>query len=87
MKEYIVERVLEVADYVIENSCTVREAAKAFCISKSTAHKDLNERLPLLSQSLFQKASVVLQENWQERYIRGGEATKRKFEKLSGTNK
>lgn len=87
MKEYIVERVLEVADYVIENSCTVREAAKAFCISKSTAHKDLNERLPLLSQSLFQKASIVLQENWQERYIRGGEATKRKFEKLSGTNK
>ncbi len=87
MKEYIVERVFEVADYVIENRCTVREAAKAFCISKSTAHKDLNERLPLLSRSLFQKASVVLQENWQERYLRGGEATKRKFEKLSGTPK
>lgn len=87
MKEYIVERVFEVADYVIENRCTVREAAKAFCISKSTAHKDLNERLPLLSRSLFQKASVVLQENWQERYLRGGEATKRKFEKLSDTQK
>lgn len=87
MKEYIVERVFEVADYVIENRCTVREAAKAFCISKSTAHKDLNERLPLLNLSLFQKVSVVLQENWQERYLRGGEATKRKFEKLSGTPK
>lgn len=87
MKEYIVERVFEVADYVIENRCTVREAAKAFCISKSTAHKDLNERLPLLSRSLFRKVSVVLRENWQERYLRGGEATKRKFEKLSGTKK
>lgn len=87
MKEYIVERVFEVANYVIENNCTIREAAKTFCISKSTAHKDLNERLPLLSQSLFQTVSVVLQKNWKERYLRGGEATKRKFEKLGGAIK
>ena len=45
MKDYIEERVLELAAYVLETQTTVRGAAKHFKISKSTVHKDLTERL------------------------------------------
>lgn len=81
MKDYITERVLDVADYILKNKCTIREAAYAFCVSKSTAHKDLAERLPLLDKCLYEQVSCVLQENWDERYLRGGEATKKKYQK------
>ncbi|MCM1289801.1 MAG: sporulation transcriptional regulator SpoIIID [Corallococcus sp.] len=81
MKDYIVERVKDVAEYLVENKCTVREVGKAFCVSKSTAHKDLSERLPVLDKALFEKVCLVLDENWQERYIRGGMATKQKYKK------
>ncbi len=86
MKDYIVERVFDIANYVLKNSCTIREVAKVFCVSKSTAHKDLGERLPLLDLVLFEKVSAILQENWNERYLRGGYATKNKFEKLRQKN-
>ncbi|MCM1194958.1 MAG: sporulation transcriptional regulator SpoIIID [Corallococcus sp.] len=79
MKEYITERVTEIAHYLVENKCTVREVADVFCVSKSTAHKDLSERLPQLDKELYLSASDILKENWDERYVRGGEATKRKF--------
>ena len=79
MKEYIVERVREIAEYLVEHKCTVREVGKVFCVSKSTAHKDLSERLPELDQTLFEKVQEVLGENWDERYIRGGMATKAKY--------
>ena len=82
MKEYIAERVLDIADYVVKNKCTVREAGKAFCVSKSTAHKDLDERLWELDKVLYEKVSSVLEENWAERYIRGGIATQKKFAKI-----
>lgn len=86
MKDYIVERVFEIANYVVEKECTIREAAKVFCVSKSTAHKDLNERLPLLDFALFEKVSAILKENWNERYLRGGIATKQKFARLKNKN-
>ena len=38
MKDYIEERAVEIAEYIIENSATVRQTAKKFGISKSTAH-------------------------------------------------
>lgn len=79
MKDYIEERVLQMAQYVVEKKCTVRQAAAIFCVSKSTAHKDLSERLPLLNQNLYKKVSAILGENWQERYLRGGMATQRKY--------
>lgn len=86
MKDYIVERVFDVANYVLKNGCTIREVAKVFCVSKSTAHKDLNERLPELDFALFEKVSAILQENWNERYLRGGFATKQKFARLKNNN-
>lgn len=81
MKDYIAERVKDIADYLVEHKCTVREAAYAFCVSKSTAHKDLAERLPDLDRQLYNRVAEVLRDNWDERYIRGGEATKRKYKK------
>ena len=79
MKSYICERVLEIADYVLEHKCTVREVAKIFCVSKSTAHKDLSERLPVIDKQRYSQIAEVMTDNWDERYLRGGEATKRKY--------
>ena len=79
MKEYITERVLEIADYVLSNKCTVREVAKEFCVSKSTAHKDLSERLPQIDKLRYDQIAEVMSDNWDVRYLRGGEATKKKY--------
>lgn len=79
MKSYICERVLEIAYYVIEHKCTVRDVAKQFCVSKSTAHKDLSERLPVINRQLYASVAQVLASNWEVRYLRGGEATKKKY--------
>lgn len=79
MKQYIADRVLEEARYVLQNKATVRQTASTFCVSKSTAHKDLSERLFDLDADLYRSVAKVLAENWDERYLRGGEATKRKY--------
>lgn len=84
LKDYIVERVFDIANYLLDNNCTVREAAREFCVSKSTAHKDISERLYCLDRELFLKVSKIMNDNWNERYLRGGEATKRKFKKTDG---
>jgi len=80
MKDYIKERVLELAEYILENKATVRKAAKQFNISKSTVHKDITERLLLLNAALAKKAKEVLEENKANRHIRGGMATKQKYQ-------
>ena len=79
MKEYIEERGMEVAAYIIENNATVRQAAKQFGISKSTVHKDITERLTQVNPALAAQAGKVLQINKKERHIRGGLATKEKY--------
>ena len=79
MKEYIAERVIEIADYLLEHNLTIREVASVFCVSKSTAHKDLSERLPLLDREKYAQVSAALDDNWSERYLRGGEATRKKY--------
>ncbi|MBR5317336.1 MAG: sporulation transcriptional regulator SpoIIID [Lachnospiraceae bacterium] len=80
MKEYIEERVLLIARYIIDNNATVRQAAKHFGISKSTVHKDTTERLVQLNPALAMEARKVLNINKSERHIRGGMATKEKYE-------
>lgn len=79
MKEYIEERAIEIANYIIENNATVRQTAKAFGISKSTVHKDVAERLTQINPSLAAEARKVLDVNKSERHIRGGLATKEKY--------
>lgn len=82
MKDYIARRVTAIADYVIETKCTVRDAAARFGISKSTVHKDISERLKILSPKKAKLAKQILETNKSERHIRGGNATKIKYEKL-----
>ena len=80
MKEYIQERALAVAGYIIESNATVRQAARQFGISKSTVHKDITERLMQVNPALAKEARKVLDINKSERHIRGGMATKEKYE-------
>ena len=80
MKGNIEERAVTLAQYVIENRATVRAAAKRFSVSKSTVHKDLSERLPKFNRALYLQVKEVLEVNKAERHIRGGLATKEKYE-------
>ncbi len=80
MKDYIEERAVELANYIIENNATVRSAAKVFSLSKSSVHKDVTERLGKINPILAAKAKLVLEHNKAERHIRGGLATKHKYE-------
>ena len=80
MTETMEERACKVAVYMIETGATVRSAAKHFGISKSTVHKDLSQRLKQYNFALYLQARQVLDLNKQERHIRGGMATKRKYE-------
>lgn len=75
MKGNIEERACRLADYIIENRTTVRQAAQKFGISKSTVHKDIQERLPLYNRALYLRVKEVLEENKAQRHIRGGIAT------------
>ena len=79
MKDYIEERAVEIANYIIEENATVRQTAKRFGISKSTVHKDVTERLMQINPTLAGQARKVLDVNKSERHIRGGLATKEKY--------
>ena len=79
MKTYIEERAIEIANYMIENNATVRQAAKNFGISNSTVHKDVTERLEQINPALAAEARKVIDVNKSERHIRGGMATKEKY--------
>lgn len=79
MKDYIEERVLSLANYIISTNSTVRAAAKEFKVSKSTVHKDVTERLQEISPSLAAEVKTVLDINKAERHIRGGLATREKY--------
>lgn len=82
MREDLEQRACELAVYMIENRATVRAAAKRFGISKSTVHKDLTERLAWVNRDLYEQVKVILDVNKQERHIRGGMATKKKYQSL-----
>lgn len=81
MKEYIVMRVVDAAKYIVENKTTVRDAAKKLGVSKSTIHKDVSERIEEIDKALAKKVRVVLDLNLDERHLRGGESTKKKYVK------
>lgn len=73
------DRAVTLGTYILENQTTVRAAAKQFGISKSTVHKDVSERLPDIRPELAEAVHEILLRNKQERHIRGGLATKRKY--------
>ena len=76
MKDYIEERVLELAHYIINTNSTVRSTAKKFRVSKSTVHKDVTERLLEINPGLASEVKEVLENNQAERLLRGGMATR-----------
>jgi putative DeoR family transcriptional regulator (stage III sporulation protein D) len=79
MRNASYERAVILGEYIIENSATVRAAAKQFKISKSTVHKDVTDRLKISNPQLWKEVKVVLEHNKSERHIRGGLATRRKY--------
>ena len=79
MRDYLAQRIIETAQYIVEHGATVREAATVFGISKSTVHKDVSERLRLIDGALATAVRAVLDVNKAERHIRGGRATYLKY--------
>ena len=79
MKEYIEERAIEIASYIIEKNTTVRQTARQFGVSKSTVHKDCTDRLAQVNPYLASQVRKILDVNKQERHIRGGLATREKY--------
>jgi putative DeoR family transcriptional regulator (stage III sporulation protein D) len=77
--EGLEERAICLAQYMIEQKATVRQTASVFGVSKSTVHKDLTEKLPLINHALAAQVREVLDVNKSERHIRGGMATKDKY--------
>ncbi|HHU51969.1 MAG TPA: sporulation transcriptional regulator SpoIIID [Firmicutes bacterium] len=80
MKDYIHKRVLDLSRYIVDKGATVRQAAGYFGVSKSTVHKDVTERLPGINKVLAKEVKRILETNKAERHIRGGEATRRKYQ-------
>ncbi len=66
--------------YIVTYQATVRDAAAKFQISKSTVHKDVTTVLQSINRGLYEEVSGILQKNKSERHLRGGEATRKKYE-------
>lgn len=79
MWDYIEERVVKCAEYIVATGCTVRACSAYFSISKSTVHKDVAERLRYIDAELYERVRKVLNINLSERHIRGGNATRKKY--------
>ena len=82
MNSLIIKRVLDEANYMLKTKETIREIAIIFNVSKSTVHKDLHERLRDINFDLFEEIDSILKYHIDIRHIRGGQSTKKKYEKL-----
>lgn len=79
MKAYIKERTLQIAEYIVDTKETIRKTAKVFNLSKSTVHNDLSKRLERVDKKMFEEVKKVLDVNFAEKHIRGGQSTKEKY--------
>ena len=79
MSAYIIKRVIDVANHIIDTKDTIRETAKKFCISKSTVHKDLQERLSQIDIGKYNIVKEILNQHIETRHIKGGESTRQLF--------
>ncbi|MBQ9756502.1 MAG: sporulation transcriptional regulator SpoIIID [Clostridia bacterium] len=87
MREDIIDRIIEEANYIAETGATVRATASIFHFSKSTVHKDVSERLKKIDKELYARVRKVLNNNLEERHIRGGLATKKKYKTIKERDK
>ena len=84
MRDEVRLRVMQAAEHILETGATVRACAGKFGVSKTTIHKDMRARLPELDAQLSIEVDRILKKNLQERHLRGGDATRRKFLQLRG---
>lgn len=82
MKPYIKERTLEVARYISQTQNTIRKTAKVFGLSKSTVHNDLSKRLRKVDEKMYDEVQKILDQNFAEKHIRGGNSTKLKYQHI-----
>ncbi len=82
MKEDLVERVINVANHIYDTHDTIRKTAKIYGYSKSTIHNDVSIKLKMIDRDLYEKTKQILDENFAEKHIRGGEATKKKYQEV-----
>lgn len=82
MNKIIEKRIYDEVDYIVNTKCTVREIAKKFNISKSTVHKDLQERLKDLNKAVHNKIIKIFREHIEVRHLKGGESTRKRYLKL-----
>ena len=83
MEKRVKERIYKEAYYILKTKKTLRELAKVFNLSKSTIHKDLKDRLKTVDLSLYKEVQIIFQNHIKTRHIKGGEATKKKYQKNS----
>lgn len=82
MNKSIIDRINKEAEYIIKTKSTIRETSKIFGVSKSTVHKDLQERLKEIDLYLHEKIQNIFNEHIKIRHIKGGESTKKRYLKL-----
>ena len=87
MKGIVEERAIKLGEHIVENKDTVRRTAMKFGISKSTVHKDVTDRLKQINPYLYREVALILEQNKQERHMRGGEATKQKYLQMKEISK
>ncbi|BDU82515.1 sporulation transcriptional regulator SpoIIID [Clostridium perfringens] len=87
MKQHIEDRVLNVADYIINNKSTIRETARLFGVCKSTIHKDITIRVLKLNPQKAIEVEKVMLFNKSQRHLRGGEATRKRYENARKLNR
>lgn len=79
MNKDIIKRVIDESDFIINNKKTIRQTAHEFNVSKSTVHKDMQEKLKELDITKYENIAKIFQEHIETRHINGGNATKEKY--------
>ena len=79
MSSYIIKRVVDIANHIISTKDTIRDTAKKFNVSKSTVHKDLQERLSQIDINKYNQIKRIMNEHIETRHIKGGESTRQLF--------
>lgn len=79
MNQEIKERVIQESEFILASNDTVRATAKAFGVSKSTVHVDVSKRLKKIDKKMYEKIKIILDNNFNEKHIRGGNSTRKKY--------
>ena len=79
---YNENKIIKMANHILEKQTTIRETAKAFNTPKSTVHHDLSVKLKYIDIILYREVKELLEHNFEIKHIHGGESTKLKYEKL-----